>query len=338
MKKAAIVVADFYQKNRLFDLNDTVSNKDNCLYSFYLLKKELLKKNIELSTQDINSTQDSEIVIFNDMPNYLPQKRQGQRFYLLALESIAVHPINFDTVRYENFDKVFTWKDDIVEGKKILKVNYSFLFNHILDLNLDLKEKLVCLIANNKGSSHKLELYSQRVEIINWFSSYHPEDIDLYGVGWDQPPATNIIARVISKLSDKLHIQKYFYRKRYPFYKGRALTKRPLLKKYKFNICYENVRDVPGYITEKIFDCFFAGCVPIYWGANNVTDHIPKDCFIDKRDFNSYEALYSFMKSMDDETYRGYLKNIQSYLHGPGSYEFTSECFAKTIIKGITSG
>jgi hypothetical protein len=63
------------------------------------------------------------------------------------------------------------------------------------------------------------------------------------------------------------------------------------LEKYKFSICYENARDTPGYITEKIFDCFFAGCVPIYWGANNITDHIPKECFIDKRDFEDYKVL-----------------------------------------------
>ena len=52
-------------------------------------------------------------------------------------------------------------------------------------------------------------------------------------------------------------------------------------KNISFAICYENARDIPGYITEKIFDCFFAGCVPIYWGgAPNVTDHIPANTFI----------------------------------------------------------
>jgi hypothetical protein len=40
-------------------------------------------------------------------------------------------------------------------------------------------------------------------------------------------------------------------------------SKKNTLEKYKFSICYENARDIPGYITEKIFDCFFAGCVPI---------------------------------------------------------------------------
>lgn len=37
--------------------------------------------------------------------------------------------------------------------------------------------------------------------------------------------------------------------------------------KTKHYFCFENVRDLPGYITEKIFDCFFAEYIPIYWGG-----------------------------------------------------------------------
>lgn len=43
------------------------------------------------------------------------------------------------------------------------------------------------------------------------------------------------------------------------------------------------MRGEKGYITEKIFDCFFPGVIPIYWGAENVTDYIPQDTFIDRR-------------------------------------------------------
>lgn len=41
------------------------------------------------------------------------------------------------------------------------------------------------------------------------------------------------------------------------------------LKDYKFNLCYEN-SSYPGYLTEKIFDAFAAGCIPIYWGDNSL--------------------------------------------------------------------
>lgn len=50
----------------------------------------------------------------------------------------------------------------------------------------------------------------------------------------------------------------------------------------------------------RIFDCFFAGCIPIYWGADNVNAHIPEGCFIDKREFDSYEE---YIKNMSDKDY-----------------------------------
>ncbi|WP_281650799.1 glycosyltransferase family 10 [Helicobacter bilis] len=44
------------------------------------------------------------------------------------------------------------------------------------------------------------------------------------------------------------------------------------LKSYKFNLCFEN-SSYPGYLTEKLFDAFLAGCVPIYWGDTSLKIH-----------------------------------------------------------------
>ncbi|MDR1453444.1 MAG: hypothetical protein LBJ25_05680 [Candidatus Margulisbacteria bacterium] len=40
------------------------------------------------------------------------------------------------------------------------------------------------------------------------------------------------------------------------------------LRQYKFNICPENSQS-PGYVTEKIFDAFHAGCIPVYNGYSS---------------------------------------------------------------------
>ncbi|WP_051199308.1 glycosyltransferase family 10 domain-containing protein [Butyrivibrio fibrisolvens] len=42
--------------------------------------------------------------------------------------------------------------------------------------------------------------------------------------------------------------------------------KNKYLSEFKFNICPENV-DAPGYVTEKIFDAFKCGAIPIYQGC-----------------------------------------------------------------------
>jgi hypothetical protein len=52
-----------------------------------------------------------------------------------------------------------------------------------------------------------------------------------------------------------------------------------IFNKYKFIFVAENsIND--GYITEKIFNCLFARCIPIYIGSNKIDYFFDKDCFI----------------------------------------------------------
>jgi hypothetical protein len=53
-----------------------------------------------------------------------------------------------------------------------------------------------------------------------------------------------------------------------------------VLSKYKFVVCFENSYSA-GYLTEKIFNCFFAGTLPIYKGCPDIANYIQPSCFID---------------------------------------------------------
>ena len=64
---------------------------------------------------------------------------------------------------------------------------------------------------------------------------------------------------------------------------ARADTKIDTLRRYKFCVAIEN-SEMPHYVSEKVYDAFVAGCVPIYFGAPNVLDYIPhRDAIIDVR-------------------------------------------------------
>jgi len=52
-----------------------------------------------------------------------------------------------------------------------------------------------------------------------------------------------------------------------------------IYSQYKFIICFENSK-TPGYVTEKIFNVFASGSIPIYDGAPNITDYIIPGSFI----------------------------------------------------------
>ena len=74
------------------------------------------------------------------------------------------------------------------------------------------------------------------------------------------------------------------------------------LRNYKFAFIIENASDFNGFITDKIFDCFYSGTVPIYLGAKNIKSFIPEECFIDFREFKSLSNLHNYLLNLDQAT------------------------------------
>jgi hypothetical protein len=58
-----------------------------------------------------------------------------------------------------------------------------------------------------------------------------------------------------------------------------------ILQEYKFIFVCENSTG-DGYITEKIFNCFFSRCIPIYIGCKNIEYYFNNNCFINANDDN----------------------------------------------------
>jgi len=52
------------------------------------------------------------------------------------------------------------------------------------------------------------------------------------------------------------------------------------ISKYDMTFCLENT-SVPHYITEKIYEGFVAGSVPIYWGASNISAHFNPETYVE---------------------------------------------------------
>ncbi len=328
MIKATFFTGSVYLNNRQFDITDPVFNINDCLYGCYLLKKRLEEKGIDLSTQDINPPDETSFIIYNDMPA-LKDIEVGKVNYLLLLESKIVKPDNWNIENHKYFKKIFTWDDTLIDNKKYFKINYSYKIPKELNFNLSEKKKLCVMINSNKFSDHPLELYTERIRAINWFEKNHPEDFDLYGAGWDK----YIFKGGLKKLN-RVEIVSKMLAPRHKCLRFPAPSK-TILPGYKFAICYENARDIPGYITEKIFNCFFSGCVPIYLGAPNVTDYIPPETFIDKRNFKTYEELYSYIKNMPDTEYIDYLNAIKNFVLSDRIYPFSAECFVETLVREI---
>lgn len=68
----------------------------------------------------------------------------------------------------------------------------------------------------------------------------------------------------------------------------------------KFVISYENQYH-DGYITEKVFQAYFAGAVPIYWGDKTAVSEINKDAVIYADDFETEQDLIEYVKKVDND-------------------------------------
>ncbi len=303
---------DSFKNNRIF-LNPEAPMGDNLLKPMNELHRIGLENRIELKSLDtISNFENIDAFLFWDFPkvdNPLVVKAitSEKPCYLVIAESPIILPDNWVSRNQNHFKKIFTYYDDHVDDSRFIKLNYATDTPVSIPKDLGSKKHLCTMIAGCKHVKHELSLYPHRVDAIRWFEKHHPDEFHLYGIGWD--PAE------------------------YPSYRGRIKSKLDILKDYRFSICYENIRDIKGYITEKIFDSFKAGCVPVYWGAPNVSDHIPKECFIDKRDFSDYPSLYDYLRQMSDETYQAYLKSMERFFNGEKADPFRTERFVKTLLE-----
>ena len=327
--REAIVVGEGLLQNNIFNLLDE-GNRDRCYEPFALLAETFRTNGVVLKTPDMASAD----AAFELHINVRPAIHTDRPKYLMLLETPLICPANaFLPVEYR---KVFTWNDSIVDGLQNIKFNFPNPMVHPDVNGFIYRDRVCCMIAGNKAPiQHDVrELYSERVRDIRWFERNAPQDFDLYGIDWNLPAARpglsgKLLRRVFRHLSSCLCLQPF------PSYRGKVERKMDVLRRTRFSICYENMRDMPGYITEKIFDCFCAGCVPVYWGANNIAHHVPPDCFIDRRRFADVSAVYAFLKAMDQPTYLGYQQRIAAFLDSDAAKPFSSEAFAETIVSTI---
>ena len=63
---------------------------------------------------------------------------------------------------------------------------------------------------------------------------------------------------------------------------------------YKYSLAIENSSS-NDYCTEKVADCFFSWCIPLYWGCKNLEDYFPKLSFI-RIDITNPEASISCIR------------------------------------------
>jgi alpha(1,3/1,4) fucosyltransferase len=343
-----------YLSNNIFK-EGSKYEKDNWLLPWRYLKNYCLENGINVNTIDFwneKNAADTDVYLSHD------HKSLFRRFYWHFKRNKS-YPIFFNLKKFKKrilfqIEPPIVMPDVYAKIDNVIK-NYDEIYFvsrvgnlkcHRLQIyqtyNKEFPEywnnsdrKLITLISTNKAprSFGKLlvqlgsfaglkywgykELFSERIKAVKFFSKYG--EMDLYGNGWDKRP----------------FFPYWFYKESIQkAYRGLAGDRHKTLSGYKFAIAFENCI-VPGFITERIFDCFYSGTIPVYLGAPDITDYVPKECFIDMRDFKNYDELRAFMKSLSSSEIENYRQNGRKFLSSDKFKIFSKEYFAETFVRAV---
>ena len=266
---------------------------------------------------------------FDKSVNFI-NKFQHKLIYDGLMFDSQVYKENFSQIRYPSYSlddipkknnskiinkAVFVNTNQYIHHKKISEVrsidDFKWLLRRVISqLRFGVNHSKVV-------NSSKYQLHDKRLELICEFLDNNL--LDIYGKGWDNYDGLPKVWK--NKLLHKLGkpIDRFFKK-----------NKLDCIKNYRFCLCVENF-EYSGYITEKIIQSLVAQSLPIYFGAPNIKDYIPSDCFIHAREFESSDLLIKFINNMDKNQYDKMILSGQNYLKNPLGMLHSNEIFAENI-------
>lgn len=305
---------------------------------FYIhLKKKFESNGHTLDTIDNIGVNESDIIMFvgfrEGFDYYRKAISESKRPYLVyvAREPPAYTPQNsskglLKLNRY--FDTVFTWIDGLVDNDGFSKYHWPISESQLTttetkDMKTFEKRKLLTNISSMTSSTHVNELYSERERVVEFYDTNYPESFTQYGHNWNSEITS------VDICNRRWSIPKY------EVYGGAINKKSDAYENHRFGLSFENMTGVNGWISEKIFDVFASGAVPVYWGASNVEEYIPKGTFIDYREFANPKDLHQHLVNIDEDEYAEYRSNIEDFLEGDAA-QFAAKNVADTFYEEIT--
>jgi len=239
----------------------------------------------------------------------LVQRKQKNKFNILfRSEPRCVIPDAFVESNLIQFDAVLSYgaTKDITNRENWAQYwpNKLFAFDDLVP-----RAESAVLVNANKLSLTPSELYSLRRECINKLSF-----VRLYGEGWN----LGLVAK-LKTLAIEIRKNSVGNLFRYPVH-GRLwfhhwpetvapLDKLKTLSGFRYCLVIEND---PNYMSEKLFDALFAGCIPIYVGPPISDYGIPDGLVIQAgASVSDIASAYEKAKAVN---YEDYLRKLHAWL------------------------
>lgn len=346
-----------FEQDRLFDRRGNTGASDNALAPYIYLRDWFAERSIDVHTADLMNAEDGDTKVYLSFGIRHRYRRLAERSDVVlsgffAFECPIVEPTLYLELAPASrvFKRLFSFSTTdalepfLTEPIALEPFRLPQFFDDVHEGIWDRRgRKFLVMINGNKVPQLSLnELYSERLRAVEFFDRYG--EIDLFGVGWDGPafhvgghsrlPGSLLRARYLAhrawhrRVPSRDPIQTAIRRT----YRGPTSCKAETLGSYTFAVCFEN-SILEGWITEKIFDCFFAGTVPIYLGAPDIGRWIPPACFVDMRRFGSYEELRDFLRDLSPSEIEAYRLAAREFLRSDTYAPFTKRAFTEQIAR-----
>lgn len=320
--------------------------------AFRLWRDVAAKSGFQLDTWDVVSPGNADLLWFIDLPRrksiYQEARNRfpGTPSVLMICESPLICPQMFHAANQRNFDLVVSY-----EPEKPGRIHYKLPVGLRAPLNGPAfhARRLLCMINSNRvegvfamrqlgleglpgvgrlfnGWSSRLkdfiaplthDLYVERRRIARDADRCGDLEIDFFGSGWN---------------GEQISWCPWYRNIPYRCQRGRYVEDRiGTLSQYRFSLAYENWRGSCGYITDRIFDGFLAGTVPVYLGDDGVDRIFPGNAFVDARHFANRSELFSFLRNMKEEVWCEMREAGRNFLQGTTAQAFSEESFARTL-------
>lgn len=237
--------------------------------------KNKINTNPKLNWKLTNELQLAELLLFFDYKDINLSSSKGKKI-LIRQEPKFVLPQNYLKNNLKKFDQVINVGVPLKENPMGINWPQKIVFPEKNKHRIS--NSRVVMINSDLLSLKKDEKYSLRRKV-----AFKSEQVDLYGFGWNSSLISKLktVAVELNKFFKNPFIirpsrLKYYFKKQ-PNYFGAVSNKISIMNNYRISLVIENSS---SYVSEKIFDSFSGGCIPIFVGPNLAHYKIPENLYV----------------------------------------------------------
>jgi len=325
-----------FQGNALFDLRSRF-NRDNALIPWFYLKGRLADLGVSIDTGDYLTRarhgalgRDANVYVsygIHDAYRSLVGRDDVLLTAFYLFEVVGVDPKMYRAAPElaRHFRTIYSWTSterlrSFVPNMPMVKpFRIPMPLDDVIEAHWRRTDRagIILVNSNKRAVLSARELYTERLRALKHFAARGT--IDLWGRLWE------------NGLGD---LEPEFGAAVRQSWRGAVDDKYEAMSRYRFALCYENMI-LDGWITEKLFDCLYAGVVPIYLGAPDIADAVDPACYIDARRFASYDELERYLASLSDGDLERLRVAGRDYLRSDQFRQFSPQVFADRFITDI---